>query len=247
MSERRIKLTVAYDGTDFCGWQRQDGQRTVQGELESALAKVHQHEVGITGAGRTDSGVHATGQVAGFETDIARIEAQSFVPALNAFLPRDVRVVEAVEAPARFHARFDARSRSYRYFIHCEAQPYPHELRYSWHIWQRPRLDDLNLMAAAILGERDFTTFASPRDQSESRHRRVEAASFRLEGRFLVFEIRANAFLWRMVRSLVGSMIEYDFKGYGSGHMAEVLEARDRSLAGPTAPPEGLFLTNVEY
>jgi len=248
---RTIRLELAYDGTDFSGWQRQSSDRSVQGELEAALAEMHGHEVAVTGAGRTDAGVHARGQVAHFRSDIARIPAERFVPALNRLLPRDLRVMASAEADPDFHARYDARLRRYRYFVACGTAD-PFRLRYAHQLFRRPQVASLNAMAATILGERDFTTFSAARDKATNRSRFVHEASWRWEGDCLVFEVAANAFLWRMVRSLVGSMLHFEAASGGSRDrasalMAEALEARDRGAAGPTAPARGLFLWSVEY
>jgi tRNA pseudouridine38-40 synthase len=255
-NRRNIRLVLSYDGTDFSGWQRQDNVRSVQGELEAALAKVHAHPVPTIGAGRTDAGVHAMGQVANFYTDIARMGAERFLPALNRLLPRDLRVLSAAEADFDFHSRYDARLRRYRYFVLCSPSPDPMRLRYAHWLRRRPDLASLNAMAAAILGETDFTTFSSAKDASANRCRYVHESSFRWEGDLLVYEVAANAFLWRMVRSLAGSMLHYEAEGSGAAarardaagsRMAEALAARSRSLAGPTAPARGLFLWNVEH
>jgi tRNA pseudouridine38-40 synthase len=248
-NKRNIRLVLSYDGTDFGGWQRQDNARSVQGELEAALAKMHGHEVPVLGAGRTDSGVHAMGQVSNFYTDIAGIEAGRFLHALNRLLPSDIRVLSAAEASFDFHSRYDARLRRYRYFTLCSPSPDPIRLRYCHHLRRAPDLESLNAAAALVLGERDFTAFSSAKDESANRSRFVFESSFRWEGEALVYQIAANAFLWRMVRSLVGSMLQYE-KDFGPGAsraMAEALESRDRSLAGPTAPAKALFLWNVEY
>lgn len=243
---RNIRLTVSYDGTDFSGWQRQKSDRSVQEELERALAKMHGHEVLTYGAGRTDSGVHAHGQVANFYTDIASIPADRFVPALNGLLPRDVRILDSRPAPFDFHSRFDAASRRYRYFT-LVGQGDPWRLRYAHQLFKRPDIAVLNGMASKLLGETDFTSLSSAQDASLSRFRCVSEASFRWEGDMLVFEIAANAFLWRMVRSIVGTILYFEAEGKGAADMAALLAARDRKLAGPTAPARGLFLWNVEY
>jgi tRNA pseudouridine38-40 synthase len=249
---RNVALRLSYDGTRFLGWQRQSERaagagRTVQGEVEAALARMHGHPVDLIGSGRTDSGVHAAGQVANFRTDIARIPADRFVPALNSLLPRDVRVLRSAEAPSGFHARFDALSRTYRYFIHCAKTPLAHELPYVWHLGRWPDIARLNRMAAALSGEIDCTTFAAAGDASQSKFRYLWGASFRVEGERVVFEITANAFLWRMVRSVVGTLIDLEGKGADPTEFARILAARDRSRAGPTAPGTGLFLWDVRY
>lgn len=250
-----IKLTIAYDGTGFGGWQRQKNARSVQEDIENALLRMHGHPVPLTGAGRTDAGVHAMGQVACFVTDIASIPAGKFMPALNRLLPHDVRILGAEAAPDRFHARFDASLRRYRYFIACGAEPDPFTLRRAHHVRRQPRLDTLNAAAAAILGSHDFTAFSSAKDPSRSKRRFVTESWFYREGDLLVYQVAANAFLWRMVRSLTGTMLHFEAEeGHGPGaparaaaRMAALLESGDRKAAGPTAPAAGLFLWNVEY
>ncbi len=247
MAERWIKLVIAYDGTDFSGWQRQARDRSVQGVIEEALERMHGHPVPVAGSGRTDSGVHARGQVASFTTDIDSIPAGKFVLALNSLLPRDVRILASDEAQPGFHARFDARSRSYRYFILPRTEALPTDRRAAWIVDGRPDASRLNRMCACLRGELDFTAFCVPRDSSATRSRYVHSACFFNEGRFVVFEIRANAFLWRMVRSLTGSLVSWEREGVDEGILARTIASRDRRLAGPTAPPEGLFLWSVEY
>ncbi len=248
---RGIKLTIAYDGTGFSGWQRQKNGRSVQGELESALAKMHGHEIRITGAGRTDAGVHAMGQVAGFYTDIASIPADRFTLALNKLMPRDVRVLSSEEASGDFHARFDASLRRYRYFLICGGTPDPFALRYAHFVPYYPRVAVLNAMASVVLGEHDFSTFASAQDASESRSRHISESVFFFDEGRLVYQVAGNAFLWRQVRSLVGTFLELERDAgtpeRGEALMRELLESRDRSRAGATAPACGLFLWNVEY
>lgn len=251
-SLRNIALTVSYDGTNFLGWQKQSEKalgkgRTVQEEIERALAKMHGHEVPLIGSGRTDSGVHAAGQVANFFTDIARIPADRFVPALNSMLPRDVRILESREVPESFHARFGARARTYRYFLYCGAHPMAHEMPYIWHIGRWPDVARLNRMASHLAGEIDCTTFTAAGDQSKTRFRYLYGAQFFPEGERLVFEISANAFLWKMVRSITGTLIHLDEKNLPPEEFARRLNARDRREAGPTAPSDGLFLWNVRY
>ena len=168
---RTVKLVMAYDGTDFCGWQKQEQnppRRTVQAVIETALAQMHRHPVAVTGCGRTDSGVHAAAQVAGFHTDIESIPTDRFVPALNGLLPRDVRILEAADAEADFHARFDAKSRTYRYFFIAGRTALPHESRYALQLWRRPRIDLLNAYCRLLLGERDCTIFAGAGDWQDN-------------------------------------------------------------------------------
>ncbi len=249
---RNILLTVSYDGTRFLGWQRQNEKaagkgRTVQEEIEKALEEMHGHPVPVFGSGRTDSGVHAAGQAANFVTDIARIPAERFVHALNSLMDRDVRILASREVPADFHARFNARARTYRYFIYCGKHPYAHEMPYIWYIGRWPDITRLNRMAACLSGETDCTTFTAIGDKSLSKTRYIYNACFYPEGEKLVFEITANAFLWKMVRSLTGTLLWLDEKNRDPEEFKRILDSRNRKLAGPTAPGSGLFLWNVRY
>jgi tRNA pseudouridine38-40 synthase len=253
---RNIMLTLAYDGSNYSGWQRQEARkkcplsantRTVQGVVEGALGKLQKAPVALTGSGRTDTGVHAAAQVANFFTSIQSMEACRFVPALNSLLPYDVRVLDAREVSADFHARFNARLRTYRYFFITGCEALPWELRYAWHIRRQPNIILLNEYAGLFRGEMDFTAFAIPGDKSKSRFRYIANACFFFEGDKLVFEITANAFLWKMVRSIVGTLIRFEEKKLNPCYLREVIESRNRKLTGPTAPPEGLFLWKIEF
>jgi tRNA pseudouridine38-40 synthase len=244
---RNIRLLIAYDGTDFSGWQKQKAARTVQGEIEAALEEIHREPVTLTGSGRTDAGVHAAGQVANFHTAMENMEAGRFIRALNGILPRDVRIAEAREVRPDFHARFDARSRTYRYFFVCARSAMPWELRYCWQLWRHPRIERLNDYARILSGELDCSVFAVPGDKSKSRNRYVSQAGFFVEGDRLVFEITANAFLWKMVRSVAGTLLYYEEKDLDPEGFREITASGDRSLAGPTVPGEGLFLWMIDY
>jgi tRNA pseudouridine38-40 synthase len=244
---RNIKLLVAYDGTDFCGWQRQDAGRSVQGLIEEALREMHKQPVKLAGSGRTDSGVHAAGQVANFYSGIHSIPAGKFVPALNAFLPSDVRILAASEAAPGFHARFDAVLRTYRYHFICGRTALPHESRYNLQLRRYPRLETLNAYCRLLSGEQDCTIFAGAGDKSKSRHRYISNAAFFVEGGRLIFEISANAFLWKMVRSVAGTFLHYEESCTPPEKLRDLIATGDRSLAGPTLPPQGLFLWKIEY
>lgn len=262
---RNIKLVVAYDGSVYGGWQRQKNAPSIQGELEAAIAKMHGRSIPVFAAGRTDAGVHARGQVANFYTDIESIPADRFVPALNKALPRDIRVLSSADAVFDFHSRFDARLRRYRYFIAVGRTIDPFALRAAHQVIVAPRLASLNAAASLLIGENDFSALSSARDPSPSKRRMVHEASFRWEagagspagsspGALLVFEIAANAFLLRMVRSIVGSLLHWEAEGRAAGDSgyaatttARALATGDRNLAGPTAPARGLFFWNAEY
>ncbi|MBO4318920.1 MAG: tRNA pseudouridine(38-40) synthase TruA [Treponema sp.] len=247
-----ILLTLSYDGTDFCGWQRQDkaaqGEpvRTVQGEIELALEKMFRQKIKLYGSGRTDSGVHAHGQAANFMSPSDNIPVENYIRAINGLLPHDIRVMRADIKDESFNSRFDATSRTYRYFMHTSL-PEARDMRYVWKLRHHPNLDTLNEMCSILKGEIDFSTFTAAGDQSLSTFRYIEKASFEYQGDILVFEIEANAFLWKMVRSITGTLITLEREGKKACDFKAILESRDRSKAVFTAPPTGLFLWEVKF
>lgn len=249
---RNILLRISYDGTNFLGWQRQyEGAagkgRTVQEEIEKVLEVMHGHPIPLIGSGRTDSGVHATGQVANFFTDIRNIPPSRFLHALNSMLPHDIRILESRETSFDFHSRFNARARMYRYQIYCGCHPFAHEMPYVWHIRRWPDIAKLNSMAAYLRGEIDCTTFAATGDKSRTRCRYLYGSHFYPDGDKLIFEITANAFLWKMVRSIIGTLLFLEEKGFPPEEFLHVIESKNRKRAGPTAPGQGLFLAHVRY
>ena len=247
MATRTIRLTLAYDGTDFYGWQVQQTGRTVQGVLQAALERMHGHPVRVIGAGRTDSGVHATGQVASFLSDLDSVPSDRFREALNSFLPRDVRVTVSAEASPQFHARRSARQRVYRYYICAAPVALPHLRNYCYWMRRKPDLRVLNEMASRLVGEHDFSAFSADGDANVSKVRVVTVSSFHAESSMLVYTIAANSFLWKMVRTVVGTFLELEEQGGGAAELAAVLESRDHGRAGGTAPARGLFLERVVY
>ncbi len=255
---RNILLTVSYDGTDFCGWQRQETPRgaepvrTVQGELEAALEKLHRRPVTLYGSGRTDSGVHAAGQAASFFSPVDSIPERNYARALNGLLPPDVRVLRAEERPQDFNARSSATSRIYRYLISCGEGVSAVGTRYTWRVNHSPDPARLNEMVSCLRGETDCASFAAAGDGSVSTFRYIENARFFTRpsffgGDLLVFELEANAFLWKMVRTVTGTLIQLDRDGKPPAAFREILEARDRRAAGVTAPARGLFLWRVRF
>lgn len=252
-----ILLTISYDGTDFCGWQRQDkadrgnAVRTVQGELEAALEKMFRTHIPLYGSGRTDSGVHAAAQAANFFPPADSIPEKNYVRALNGLLPQDIRIMQAQRVDESFNARFSATSRIYRYFILPETVPLASRTRYVWCIPRRPDIDVLNAMCSCLHGEIDCATFSAAGDQSLSTCRFIDSARFftgeGADDGCLVFEIGANAFLWKMVRSITGTLIQCEQKGMNADDFRSILESRDRRRAGTTAPPQGLFLWDVRF
>jgi tRNA pseudouridine38-40 synthase len=248
MANRTIKLTLAYDGSEFSGWQTQkQGERTVQNVLEQALLALHGHKRTLYVAGRTDAGVHATAQVAHFHTDHPSLSGERFAPALNTCLPHDVRVLRSEEADAGFHARHSAVARLYRYYIYVVAVGLPHYRKYCFRIRKELNMNKLNALARQVVGVHDFSSFASTHDISKSRVKEVFASVFYNRGPFIVYEIKASSFLWKMARTIVGTIIELALQDKDPSIMSEILMAKDRRAAGHTLAARGLFLEGVSY
>ena len=241
-----IKLTVAYDGTAYCGWQIQNDDDTIQGRIEKALQKLHGHPVKLTGSGRTDSGVHARGQCANFITDMV-MPVEKFREALNSFLPPDIRIVKSEAVPDSFHARYDATERIYKYYMLPKALSYPWIERYCLTVKSALDINRLNNLAAPLVGRHSFASFASVMEDGYPMKRTVNSAVFYQSQGYTVFKISADGFLRRMVRSIVGTVLDLYEKGEDGAAMKAILEAQDRSKAGACAPAKGLFLDQVIY
>ena len=241
-----IKLTVAYDGTAYCGWQIQNDDDTIQGRMEKALEKLHGHPVKITGAGRTDSGVHARGQCANFITDMT-MPVEKFREALNSFLPGDIRILKSEAVDESFHARYDATERIYKYYMLPRELSYPWLERYCLTLKSAPDLNRLNELVSPLVGFHSFASFASVMEDGYPMERTVNYAEFYQSQGYTVFKISADGFLRRMVRSIVGTVLDLYDKGKDGSSMKAVLDAHDRSAAGACALAKGLFLDQVIY
>lgn len=245
MNKMRVRAVVAYDGTDYSGFQRQANGPTVQAALETALARVSQEAITILAAGRTDAGVHAAGQVIAFDA-VWRHRLDDLHRALNAVLPADVAVQEVEQAAPDFHPRYDAHSRRYRYTLYNALVRWPLARRYSLHIAHPLDVAAMQQAAQSLVGERDFATFGQP-PQGAITVRRVLAVEWGGEMPWLTFDIEANAFLYHMVRSIVGSLLQVGQGRMSVEEFVAALASCDRSRAGPTAPPHGLCLMEVRY
>jgi len=240
------RLVLEYDGTDYCGWQIQPDQRTVQATLEDALARFLGHPTRVAAAGRTDTGVHATGQVACFRTHRI-LDAEVVRRALNALTPRDLAILSVDAVPADFDPRRSARRREYVYRIWNRRVPSPFWERYAWHI---PRLLDVEAMAvaaASLVGEHDFTSFRAAGCDAITAVRRVTQSRVERRDDLIVYRIEGTAFLRHMVRNIIGTLVEVGTGQRNAGDVEDLLRLRDRTHAAATAPPHGLCLTGVEY
>jgi tRNA pseudouridine38-40 synthase len=272
---RNLKVILAYDGSDFAGWQVQPGRATVQGTLASAIGRLSGENVLPQGSGRTDAGVHALAQVATFATE-SSIPVENWALALNHLLPPSIRVLEVSEAAAEFHARKSARAKTYRYRMHRAPVCPPFLARYVWHYPYPLNEQLMTEVARVIVGVHDFTSFAAVdperverisadstgnRGDTESRGaldaeqsgtkptnvREIFSSTWLRGGEEFVYTVRGNGFLHHMVRNLVGTFLLLGKGSLSIESFQQILEARNRSAAGPTAPPSGLFLANVEY
>lgn len=245
-----FKLTVAYDGTDFAGWQSQSGQRTVQATLEESLARITGQTLRVAASGRTDAGVHALGQVVSLELE-TRLTALELLRALNSELPADVAVLASEQVAAGFHAIRDAVRKQYRYQIHDGYIPDVFRRRHAWHV--RARLDHAAMQRSALslVGRHDFRSFesrGSPRTTSVRTVSRLTVTRGDEEAPHLVMvEIEADGFLYNMARAIVGTLVDVGRGARPESWPGEVLQAADRGAAGMTAPAHGLFLVRVDY
>lgn len=245
---RNIKLVLQYDGTRYSGWQRLgDTDKTIQGKLEQVLTRMTGTNTEVIGSGRTDAGVHALGQVANFITEDSR-SVDEMKAYLNQYLPEDIAVTEVTEVQGRFHSRLNAVSKTYLYRIWNLPYTNPFIRKYSLHI-PEPFLKVKAMKRAAefLIGEHDFSSFASQTSKKKSNVRSISAIEFEKKDGLIEIGITGDGFLYNMIRIIIGTLLEVGLGKMQPEQMAEILESKDRQKAGPTAPPHGLFLMDVIY
>ena len=246
-SKNTFKLIVEYDGSRFHGWQRQKNDRTVQETIEKALAVMTKEAVTLIGSGRTDAGVHALGQVAGFKTR-SHLDAQTFFSGLNSLLPDDVVIRACEPVPDAFHARFDVTSKHYRYHILNLSRPRAIGRQFFWQIKKPLDVSAMNDAAMILMGTHDFKAFEATGSPRAHTVRTVTESVVKhaADGK-LTYDIRANGFLRFMVRNIVGTLVEVGLWKKSASNVETILRSKDRSMAGATAPAQGLFLMEVNY
>ncbi|HLK89439.1 MAG TPA: tRNA pseudouridine(38-40) synthase TruA [Polyangia bacterium] len=243
---RRYRAIVEYDGTNFAGWQRQPGQRTVQGVLEDTLKEMTGESVFMRAAGRTDAGVHADGQVVTFDLEV-NIPPHGLLRGLNSVLPEDVALVDVALAPADFDARFSARGKVYRYTVWAHFVRSPLRAQRAWHVRQPLDLEAIRAAAAALVGEHDFRAFRASDCERRTTRRIVRRIDVDRQGAVLTIDVEATAFLKNMVRILVGTLIDVGRGRLEPAAVARMLQTGDRAAGGMTAPAQGLTLLRVIY
>ncbi len=244
---RNIRLLIEYEGTDYAGWQFQPALPTVQGELAGAVKELTGEDVEVRGASRTDAGVHAFGQVASFNT-ASLVPAFNIRQGLNSYLPKDIIVKDASDAPAEFDPRRDSRGKVYRYDILNRSYPSALRRNFVWHVFKPLDVGLMREGAAHIIGEKDFSSFRAA--DSDALHSIREVTSVEIEEKgdgFIEVEVRGTAFLRHMVRIMVGTLVAVGKGKVLPDKVAAIIEAKERAAAGMTAPPQGLFLIKVEY
>lgn len=247
MAGRKIKLTIAYDGSEYHGWQIQPDRKTVQGEISDALRRLTGSFVRVNGASRTDAGVHALGQAASIKLNGSPIPTKNFIKALNDRLPEDIVIVDAQDAFDDFDVTGDVKNKLYRYTIFDGKVRPVLEIKHCW--FYPHRLDEARMREAAklLIGKKDFTSFASAADQRESKVRTIFRSDVRREGEHVYYEVEGDGFLYNMVRNIVGTLVEVGAGKIEPEKINEILHARDRRTAGPIAPASGLCLVWLEY
>lgn len=243
---KKIKLVIAYDGTNYHGWQAQPGKSTIEGVVSQALSELLKEEITVIGASRTDAGVHAMGNVAVFDTN-TKIPAEKICYAINRYLPWDIRVLSSKEAPKDFHPRKVNSKKIYEYKILNRDIAIPTERLYSYFVYYDMNIEAMGEAAKYLVGEHDFKSFCSVKTQVSSTVRRIYQLGVEKDGDMIKITVIGNGFLYNMVRIIAGTLIEVGRGVKTPKDIDEILKGRDRSLAGPTAPAHGLTLVGIEY
>ena len=246
MSKKRVRLTVAYDGTAYHGWQVQPGVVTIESKLNECLSDLLKEEIQVIGASRTDSGVHALGNIAVFDTE-ARMPAEKMSYALNQRLPEDIRIQRSEEVPFDWHPRHCESRKTYEYRIYRGEFPMPVKRLYALFTYHKLDVEKMQLAARYLEGEHDFKSFCQIGAQVESTVRSIYSVDIIEEGLDLIIRVCGNGFLYNMVRIIVGTLLEVGREKRAPEDMQDILEKKDRSAAGPTAPAHGLTLMNYEF
>lgn len=243
---KRVKLIVSYDGTGYCGWQVQPNGITVEEVLNKAISKLTGEDIHVIGASRTDSGVHALGNVAVFDTN-STIPADRMAAALNQRLPEDIVIRHSEEVPMDFHPRYCDCTKTYEYHILNAKIPVPTMRNTSYFVSYDLNIDDMRKGASYLIGEHDFVSFCNVRTDVENTVRTIYSLDIEEQGEQLIVRIKGNGFLYNMVRIIVGTLVRVGRGFYQPEKVKEILEAKDRKAAGVTAPPQGLYLVEIEY
>ena len=244
---RNLRLDMCYDGTRYRGWQRLPGaDNTIQGKLEQTLSRILGEQIEISGSGRTDAGAHAQGQVANFHCE-SNLAAEEILSQLRRYLPEDIGIYSCKEVSPRFHARLNAKTKTYCYRIWNSAEPCVFERRYVYILPERLDTEQMKRAAAMLLGEHDFSAFCANKKMKKSTVRLVDSITIEQNKDRIHFTFHGTGFLQNMVRILVGTMLEVGRGYWEADYVQTILDAKDRKLAGPTAPPEGLCLMKVDY
>ena len=243
---KNFKLVIEYDGTAYCGWQRQKNDPTIQEAIETAISNMTRQKITLTGSGRTDAGVHAYGQVANFSCE-TRLTADVFQKGLNGLLPDDIVIRACEPVSETFHARYDAKSKTYRYRILNQPIPAALYRQYAWHIKKTLSMESMQAALTGIVGTQDFKAFEGTGSPRAHTVRTVMKAQLTGEQGFVVLKIKADGFLKFMVRNIVGTLVDIGLGKRTPGDIETILASKDRNQASATAPPHGLFLMSVEY
>lgn len=243
---RNIQLIIEYDGTNYCGWQIQKNGITIQKMICDSIYKITGENCSLIGSGRTDAGVHAYAQSANFITE-SKVPINRFARALNSYLPKDIRIVNAIEKDLKFHSRYDAKGKIYEYRILNNLNGTALDNNRVWHITKKLDIDKIKEACKFFLGTHDFTSFSSVNSCAQNKVRNIGQLVVTSEEEYIRYKIKGNGFLYNMVRIIVGTLVEVGLSRIEPSTIPKIIQNRDRSTAGKTAPPQGLYLKEVLY